>query len=60
MQNIVLDMWDRTLSVFSVGKTFSCTGWRVGYAVGPEELIAPLKCIQVSANTRCFPVKNTV
>ena len=41
------DMWDQTLSVFSVGKTFSCTGWRVGYAVGPEHLITPLKIIGV-------------
>ncbi|KAL4478032.1 hypothetical protein ABPG72_013471 [Tetrahymena utriculariae] len=30
---------DRTISVYSMGKTFSCTGWRVGFAIGPEELI---------------------
>jgi len=27
-------MWDRTVSMYSSGKTFSCTGWRIGFAVG--------------------------
>lgn len=31
-------MWERTLTVNSTGKTFSMTGWKVGYAVGPAEL----------------------
>jgi aspartate/methionine/tyrosine aminotransferase len=31
-------MWDRTLTVNSTGKTFSMTGWKVGYAVGPATL----------------------
>lgn len=31
-------MFDRTISLFSAGKTFSCTGWRVGYAVGPAHM----------------------
>jgi len=35
-------MWDRTISLFSAGKTFSCTGWRVGYCIGPDHLIQPL------------------
>lgn len=32
-------MWERTLTVSSSGKTFSCTGWKIGWAVGPEALI---------------------
>lgn len=32
-------MWERTISVSSSGKTFSCTGWKIGWAVGPEHLI---------------------
>ena len=39
-------LWSRTVSVFSGGKTFSCTGWRVGWAVGPEALIGQLKAAQ--------------
>ncbi len=35
--------WERTLSVSSIGKTFSVTGWKVGWAVGPETLVIPLR-----------------
>ena len=31
--------WERTVAISSVGKTFSVTGWKVGWAVGPESLI---------------------
>jgi len=32
-------MWDRTITISSFGKMLSATGWRVGYAVGPERLL---------------------
>ncbi|DAZ93170.1 TPA: LOW QUALITY PROTEIN: hypothetical protein N0F65_005520 [Lagenidium giganteum] len=35
-------MFDRTISLFSAGKTFSCTGWRAGYAICPEHLSKPI------------------
>jgi aspartate/methionine/tyrosine aminotransferase len=31
-------MWERTLTINSIGKTFSVTGWKVGYTVGPARL----------------------
>jgi aspartate/methionine/tyrosine aminotransferase len=31
-------MWERTLTLNSAGKTFSVTGWKIGYAVGPAHL----------------------
>jgi N-succinyldiaminopimelate aminotransferase len=31
-------MWDRTLTLSGAGKTFSCTGWRIGWAIGPAPL----------------------
>ncbi len=31
-------MWERTLTLSSLGKTFSLTGWKVGWAVGPAAL----------------------
>jgi aspartate/methionine/tyrosine aminotransferase len=31
-------MWERTLTLSSLGKTFSLTGWKVGWAIGPEAL----------------------
>ncbi|MGI5212044.1 pyridoxal phosphate-dependent aminotransferase [Plantactinospora sp. CA-290183] len=33
-------MRERTLRVSSAGKTFSCTGWKVGWASGPAPLVA--------------------
>lgn len=39
-------MWERTISLFSAGKSFSCTGWRVGYSIGPAALVQPLQQTQ--------------
>jgi aspartate/methionine/tyrosine aminotransferase len=36
-------MWERTLTINSTGKTFSLTGWKIGYAVGPADLSAALR-----------------
>ncbi|MEV6811774.1 pyridoxal phosphate-dependent aminotransferase [Micromonospora sp. NPDC051296] len=33
-------MRERTLRISSAGKTFSCTGWKVGWASGPAALVA--------------------
>jgi kynurenine--oxoglutarate transaminase/cysteine-S-conjugate beta-lyase/glutamine--phenylpyruvate transaminase len=35
-------MWDRTITVSSAGKTFSATGWQVGWCIGPSHLISPI------------------
>jgi len=34
-------MWDRTVTVYSAGKAFAATGWRVGWLIGPAWIIAP-------------------
>ncbi len=34
----VSDLWERTVSILGLSKTFSITGWRLGYAVAREEL----------------------
>lgn len=36
-------MVDRTLTISSGGKTFSCTGWKVGWACGHPDLINAVK-----------------
>jgi aspartate/methionine/tyrosine aminotransferase len=36
------DMWDRTITVSSCGKTFSATGWKVGWLYGAAHLIKPI------------------
>ena len=33
-------MWERTLTVSSIGKTFSCTGWKIGAGPPPRALLA--------------------
>jgi N-succinyldiaminopimelate aminotransferase len=38
-------MWERTLTITSTGKTFSMTGWKIGYAVGPAPLNAALRAV---------------
>ncbi|MET7751842.1 pyridoxal phosphate-dependent aminotransferase [Micromonospora sp. NPDC005367] len=35
-------MRERTLRISSAGKTFSCTGWKVGWASGPARLVSAL------------------
>lgn len=35
-------MWERTLVINGFSKTYAMTGWRMGYAVGPKELISPM------------------
>merc|ERR1712226_940746 len=33
------NMWERTLTVCSAGKTFNTTGWKLGWTIGPQELL---------------------
>ena len=48
-------MWDRTITLSSCGKTFSVTGWQVGWMVGPQKYILPIQdiipCVQFCAST---------
>ena len=37
---------ERTVTVNGVSKAYAMTGWRIGYAAGPVELIAAMKTIQ--------------
>ena len=37
---------DRTLVVNGVSKTYAMTGWRIGYAAGPADIIAALDMLQ--------------
>jgi kynurenine--oxoglutarate transaminase/cysteine-S-conjugate beta-lyase/glutamine--phenylpyruvate transaminase len=39
-------MFDRTLTMSSSGKTFSCTGWKVGWAIGPPHLVKAVSAVQ--------------
>lgn len=39
-------LYDRTLTVNGVSKAYSMTGWRIGYAGGPKELIKAMGLLQ--------------
>ncbi|MFD1696391.1 pyridoxal phosphate-dependent aminotransferase [Roseibium aestuarii] len=39
-------LYDRTLTVNGVSKAYSMTGWRIGYAGGPAELIKAMAKVQ--------------
>jgi aspartate aminotransferase len=40
------ELYDRTLTCNGVSKAYAMTGWRIGYAGGPEHLIAAMRKIQ--------------
>ncbi|MDD3288978.1 MAG: pyridoxal phosphate-dependent aminotransferase [Alphaproteobacteria bacterium] len=42
-------LYDRTLTVNGVSKAYNMTGWRIGYAGGPEHLIKKMSQIQGQA-----------
>ncbi|KAI9136541.1 pyridoxal phosphate-dependent transferase [Paraphysoderma sedebokerense] len=33
------ELWNRTVTIGSAGKTFAVTGWRLGFLTGPKELV---------------------
>ena len=39
-------LYDRTLTMNGVSKAYAMTGWRIGYAAGPEKLIRAMDMIQ--------------
>jgi N-succinyldiaminopimelate aminotransferase len=39
-------MGERTLTISSVGKSFSFTGWKIGWCSGPAELVAAVRSVK--------------
>lgn len=31
--------WEKTITVFSGGKMFACTGWKIGWSIAPADII---------------------
>lgn len=50
-------MWERTVTLSSLGKTFSLTGWKIGWAIAPEELTRAVRAahqyLTFAVNTPC-------
>ena len=41
--NSLPGMWERTISCSSLSKTYSITGWRLGYAIAPQPIMDKIK-----------------
>ncbi len=50
------DLYDRTLTTNGVSKAYAMTGWRIGYAAGPEPLIKAMKTIQSQSTSNACSV----
>ncbi|XP_033820870.2 kynurenine--oxoglutarate transaminase 3-like [Periophthalmus magnuspinnatus] len=46
-------MWERTITVGSAGKTFSVTGWKLGWSIGPEHLVKHLQTVMQNSLYTC-------
>ncbi|CAL1270234.1 unnamed protein product [Larinioides sclopetarius] len=46
-------MWERTVTIGSAGKTFSATGWKIGWAYGPDTLISILQLVFAQFQRAC-------
>ena len=44
--NTCPDLYDRTLVLNGVSKAYSMTGWRIGYAAGPETILRAMTNVQ--------------
>jgi len=50
--NVAPELKERTIIVNGVSKAYAMTGWRIGYAGGPESIIQAMKKLQ-SQSTSC-------
>jgi N-succinyldiaminopimelate aminotransferase len=54
-------MFERTLTISSAGKTFGLTGWKVGWATGPEPLVNAVRTTkQFMTYTNAAPMQPAI
>ena len=54
-------MAERTVTIGSAGKTWSVTGWKLGWAIGPADLIKPMQfCWKNAVGFGVTPVEHAV
>jgi aspartate aminotransferase len=49
-------LYDRTVTINGVSKAYAMTGWRIGYAAGPDYLINAMKTIQSQSTSNACSV----
>lgn len=47
---------ERTVTISGVSKTFAMTGWRIGYAAGPSDVIAAMRKLQGQSTSNACSV----
>lgn len=47
------DMWQRTITIGSVGKSLSVTGWKTGWAYAPANLMFNLQMVHQNCVDTC-------
>lgn len=50
------ELRDRTLVINSVSKTYAMTGWRIGYAAGPRDLVQALDTLLSQSAGNCCSI----
>jgi aspartate/methionine/tyrosine aminotransferase len=53
------DNFNRTISIYSGGKMFNATGWKVGWGIGPAPIIKAAGVLTY-ASIYCVPTPNQV
>lgn len=43
------DNYKKTVTIFSAGKMMNCTGWKVGWAIGPQDIIKNIAAVHEAA-----------
>lgn len=51
------DLYERSFITFSFGKTYHCTGWKIGYCVAPKALTLEFRKVH---QFNCFTTNGTV
>jgi len=53
---VELDLYDRTLTLNGVSKAYCMTGWRIGWAAGPAEVIKAMNKVQSQSTTHATSI----
>lgn len=51
--NTLPGMWERTITIGSAGKTFSVTGWKLGWSYGPSYLLRNMQMVHQNSVYTC-------
>lgn len=54
--NVCPELYDRTVVINGVSKAYAMTGWRIGYAAGPDNVIAAMKKIQSQSTSNACAI----